>query len=220
VTEKVRDTLRTRGVLGQQEETVTVFDSLSWTEAQRKNVSQYEPGQRLRFVRQTKHFERDDTVEVVATVGNGLRVRRPNGTEVDFVPASFAASFDVGNARELKVSSGDWLLLQANHSKEFINGERVQIREIQNGRIALADGRSLPNGFNAFTHGYAVTSHSSQSKTVDEVLVVASSRSFGAVNREQFYVSISRGRERVHVFTDDANCSPAVSPIRTNAKLP
>ena len=39
---------------------------------------------------------------------------------------------------------------------------------------------------------------------MDEVLLVASSRSFGAVNREQFYVSISRGRERVHVFTDDA----------------
>jgi hypothetical protein len=40
---------------------------------------------------------------------------------------------------------------------------------------------------------------------VDEVLLVASSRSFGAVNREQFYVSISRGGERVHVFTDDAD---------------
>lgn len=37
------------------------------------------------------------------------------------------------------------------------------------------------------------------------MLLVASSRSFGAVNREQFYVSISRGRERVHVFTDDAD---------------
>jgi hypothetical protein len=68
----------------------------------------------------------------------------------------------------------------------------------------LTDGRQLPAGFNTFTHGYAVTSHSSQSKTVDEVLLVASSKSFAAVNREQFYVSISRGRERVHVFTDDA----------------
>jgi hypothetical protein len=68
----------------------------------------------------------------------------------------------------------------------------------------LTDGRVLPGTFNTFTHGYAVTSHSSQSKTVDDVLLVASSRSFGAVNREQFYVSISRGRKRVHVFTDDA----------------
>jgi hypothetical protein len=40
---------------------------------------------------------------------------------------------------------------------------------------------------------------------VDDVLLVASSKSFAAVNREQFYVSISRGRERCHVFTDDAD---------------
>jgi hypothetical protein len=205
VTEKVRETLKADGVLDQQDETVTVFDSLSWTEAQKKNASQFEPSQRLRFVRRTKKFDRGETVEVVATVENGLRVRRPDGMEVDFIPASSAASFDVGEARELKVAAGDWLLLQANHGKEVINGERVQVREIQNGRIALADGRQLPAGFNTFTHGYAVTSHSSQSKTVDEVLLVASSKSFTAVNREQFYVSISRGRERVHVFTDDAD---------------
>ena len=104
VTEKVRETLKAQGVLGQQEEAVTVFDSLSWTEAQKKNASQFEPGQRLRFVRQTKQFDRGETVEVVATVENGLRVRRPDGTEVDFIPASAAASFDVGEARELKVS--------------------------------------------------------------------------------------------------------------------
>jgi conjugative relaxase-like TrwC/TraI family protein len=205
VTDKVRETLKADGVIGQQDEAVTVFDSLSWTEAQKKNASQFEPGQRLRFVRKTRKFERGETVEVVATVENGLRVRRPDGLEVDFIPSGAAASFDVGEARELKVAAGDWLLLQANHGKEFINGERVQVREIQNGRIALADGRQLPAGFNTFTHGYAVTSHSSQSKTVDDVLLVASSKSFAAVNREQFYVSISRGRERVHVFTDDAD---------------
>ena len=88
------------------------------------------------FARPNK-FDRGDTVEVVATVENGLRVRRSDGTEVNFVPASAAASFDVGEARELKVAAGDWLLLQANHGKEFINGERVQVREIRAGRIAL-----------------------------------------------------------------------------------
>ena len=204
VTDKVRETLKAEGAISPQEEAVAVFDSLSWTVAQKKNASQFEPGQRLRFVRRTKHFDRGETMEVVTTVENGLRVRRPDGTEIDFIPTSSAAYFDVGEERELKVAAGDWLLLQANHGKEFINDERVQVREIQNGRIALADGRSLPAGFNTFTHGYAVTSHSSQSKTVDDVLLVASSKSFAAVNREQFYVSISRGREHVHVFTDDA----------------
>jgi hypothetical protein len=204
VTEKVRDTLKAQNVLSQQDESVTVFDSLSWTEAQKKSANQYEPGQRLRFVRQTKHFGRGETVEVQAVLESGLRVRRADGSEIDFIQANTAASFDVGEARELKVAAGDWLLLQANRGKDFINGERVQVREIRGNRIGLADGRVLPADFNTFTHGYAVTSHSSQGKTVDEVLLVASSKSFAAVNREQFYVSISRGRERVHVFTDDS----------------
>jgi len=204
VTEKVRESLKADGVISQDESTHCVFDSLSWTVAQKKNAREFEPGQRLRFVRHTKKFERGETVEVVATVENGLRVRRDDGTEMDLIPASAAASFDVGESRELKVAAGDWLLLQANHGKEFINGERVQVKRLAGGAIELADGRVLPTGYNAFTHGYAVTSHSSQGKTVDEVLLVASSKSFPAVNREQFYVSISRGRERVQIFTDDS----------------
>ena len=204
VTEKVREVLKIEGVVSQDEQPLCVFDSLSWTTAQKKNASQYEPGQRLRFVRKTKVFDRGETVEVAAIMENGLRVRRPDGMEMDFIPAGAAGSFDVGESRELKVAAGDWLLLQANHGKEFINGERVQVREIRNGCISLMDGRVLPSTYNTFTHGYAVTSHSSQSKTVDDVLLVASSRSFGAVSREQFYVSISRGRKRVHVFTDEA----------------
>ncbi|MFZ1074003.1 MAG: MobF family relaxase [Verrucomicrobiia bacterium] len=204
VTEKVREALKTDGVISKNDEVVTVFDSVSWTEAQKKNAGQYEPGQHLRFVRKTRKFDRGETVEVTAVMENGLRVRRPDGTEVDFIPASAASTFAVGEARELKVAAGDWLLLQANHSREFINGERVQVRHLAGGAIVLTDGRVLPSTFNTFTHGYAVTSHSSQSKTVDEVLLVASSKSFAAVNREQFYVSISRGRERIHVFTDEA----------------
>jgi hypothetical protein len=57
--------------------------------------------------------------------------------------------------------------------------------------------------YRTFWHGYAVTSNASQSNTVDEVLMVASSRSLGAVYREQFSVTISRGRQRGRIFTDD-----------------
>jgi hypothetical protein len=68
----------------------------------------------------------------------------------------------------------------------------------------LTDGRVIPEKYRTFTHGYAVTSHAAQGKTVDEVLVVASSRSLPAINQQQFYVSISRGRDACRVFTDDA----------------
>jgi ATP-dependent exoDNAse (exonuclease V) alpha subunit len=104
----------------------------------------------------------------------------------------------------LKVAAGDRLLLQSNWQKKFINGELVEVKAIQGDSVVLADGRVIPADYRMFTHGYAVTSHTAQGKTVDEVLLVASSRSLPAVHQEQFYVSISRGRERCQVFTDDA----------------
>jgi hypothetical protein len=78
------------------------------------------------------------------------------------------------------------------------------VRAIQGDSVVLADGRVIPQNYRTFTHGYAVTSHAAQGKTVDEVMVVASSRSLAAVHQQQFYVSISRGRERCQIFTDDS----------------
>ena len=112
--------------------------------------------------------------------------------------------FDVGEKRKLKVAAGDKLLLQSNWQKKFVNGELVEVRAIQGDSVVLADGRVIPENYRTFTHGYAVTSHAAQGKTVDEVLVVASSRSLPAINQQQFYVSISRGRDACRVFTDDA----------------
>jgi hypothetical protein len=57
--------------------------------------------------------------------------------------------------------------------------------------------------FGHLAHGYAVTSHASQGKTVDRVIVGQAAESFPASDRRQFYVSVSRGRERAVVFTDD-----------------
>jgi len=122
-------------------------------------------------------------------------------------PSRSPASVDVGAARELSLAAGDWLLLQANAkvgAQDFTNGERVQVRGVSQGLVLLKDGRTLPPSYRTFTHGYAVTSHAAQSKTVNQVVFVASSRSFAAVSQESFYVGISRARDRAQVFTDDA----------------
>lgn len=50
--------------------------------------------------------------------------------------------------------------------------------------------------------GYAVTSYGSQGKTVDTV-IMADAANRAATNAEQWYVTISRGRRRVVVFTPD-----------------
>ena len=53
-----------------------------------------------------------------------------------------------------------------------------------------------------FTHGYTVTSHAAQERTVDEVLVVMPAATFAAVGKEAAYVSVSRGRFKATIYTD------------------
>jgi conjugative relaxase-like TrwC/TraI family protein len=204
VTKKVRLELKLSNRLTGEEKEFQVFDSLSWTEAQKRDVRQYRPGMAIRFHRNKDDFRKDETVSVVAVENDALRVQRADGSENSFQLGRGFASFDIGEKRKLKVAAGDKLLLQANWQKKFVNGELVEVKAIQGDSVVLADGRVIPAAYRTFTHGYAVTSHAAQGKTVDEVLVVASSRSLPAINQEQFYVSISRGRERCQVFTDDA----------------
>ena len=204
VTEKVRAALKTSGRLAGDEKEFQVFDSLSWTEAQKRDARQYRPGLAIRFHRQKTGFAKDETVAVVAVENDALKVQRADGSESIFPLGQGFALFDVGEKRKLKVTIGDRLLLQSNWQKKFINGELVEVRAIQGDSVVLADGRVILENYRTFTHGYAVTSHAAQGKTADEVLVVASSRSLPAINQQQFYVSISRGRDACRVFTDDA----------------
>ena len=203
VTGCVRGQLKERGTVAARDETVAVFDSLGWTDAQKRLVERYEPGLQLRFAKKTAQFKPGEFATVEAVRGRSLVLRSPDGGTAVLSPSRVPAAFDVGEVRQLPVASGDWLLLQAN-GHGFTNGERVQVKALGRDGIALADGRTLPPSYRSFTHGYAVTSHAAQGKTVDVALFVASSRSFAAVSRESFYVGISRGRESVRIFTDDA----------------
>jgi hypothetical protein len=71
------------------------------------------------------------------------------------------------------------------------------------GDLVVDHGWVIDKAFGHLGHGYAVTSHASQGKTVDRVFVGLSSESFPAANRRQFYVSVSRGRQSAVVFTDN-----------------
>jgi ATP-dependent exoDNAse (exonuclease V) alpha subunit len=66
----------------------------------------------------------------------------------------------------------------------------------------LTDGRVLGENFRQFVHGYAVTSYASQGKSVDYVLF-SDSTVKAATNNQQWYVTISRGKKGIHIFTGD-----------------
>jgi ATP-dependent exoDNAse (exonuclease V) alpha subunit len=68
-------------------------------------------------------------------------------------------------------------------------------------------GREVNSALQRLRHidyGYASNSHSSQGATVDRVVVnIDTLRSIELVNRKQFYVSISRARDEITIYTDD-----------------
>ena len=72
------------------------------------------------------------------------------------------------------------------------------------GDIKLDNGWVIGQDFGHWRHDYAGTSHASQGRTVDVVLVSESSAALPAAGAEQLYVSVSRGKREAHVFTDDA----------------
>jgi hypothetical protein len=111
-----------------------------------------------------------------------------------------------------RFSPGDRLRLKANSTsvdgRKLANGEVVSVAQIRsNGAIRLADGRVLPPHYRQFLRGYAVTSYGSQGKTVDHVLF-SDSAIRAATNAQQWYVTISRGRKSIQIFTPDKQQLP------------
>ena len=106
VTEKVRAELKSSGVLGSEENEFRVFDSLSWTEAQKRDVRQYRAGQVLNFHRTTHGFSKGESAEVVQVSDDSLKLRRPDGSEASVQLGRGSAAFDVGEARTLKIAGG------------------------------------------------------------------------------------------------------------------
>ena len=200
VTEAIRERKKTRGELGGGK-AIARHVSLNWTAARKADLQNYRPGQLLGFHRAVKSIAKYETAEVVRLASNGLVVHREDGTEC-IVSAKQAGSFDVWEARPIEVSAGDRLLLTANRREAGLrttNGELVTVSEVDGGgRIQLEDGRTLPSNYRSFAHGYAVTAHRSQGKTVDSVVLSADN-----MQKELFYVAASRGRESVTVITSD-----------------
>src|SRR5208283_5317787 len=109
------------------------------------------------------------------------------------VPSKLLDKINVCLPRELLIAQNDRLHLKAN--RKLASGSRITNSE-------LVDGRVLDKSFREFLPGYAVTSYGSQGKTVDFVLF-SDSTVKAATNAQQWYVTISRGRRGIRIFTPD-----------------
>ena len=197
--ERVTSAIRAERIQGGAQLTRDV--PLNWTTAQKGDLRNFATGQVLGFHRAVKGIARNETLEVVRVADKGVVARNAVGDERTLTTKQ-AKSFEVYERRSIEVATGDRLLLTANRrDKDFraTNGEIVTVSAVDPaGRISLEDGRVLPAGYRQFTHGYAVTAHRSQGKSVDAVII-----SGDGMRKELFYVAASRGRQSVQVITSD-----------------
>jgi conjugative relaxase-like TrwC/TraI family protein len=194
ITREIRQTLKEAGIIGEQERTFRVLENASFTEAERSDKVNFHAGDVLQFHQNAKGYPRGTRVEVGKTT---------------LLPLDHAKRFQLFHASDLTLAPGDVVRITRNgrtadDQHRLDNGARYQVRGFAaNGDIVLQNGWTVAKDFGHLTYGYVVTSHASQGKTVDRVFIGQASQSYPASSREQFYVSASRAREQVTIYTDD-----------------
>jgi conjugative relaxase-like TrwC/TraI family protein len=201
----IRESLRERGLLASKETEITALEQIDLTQAQKRDARYYPADCVLVFNRDLKGCRRGERGKLIGITGKRLALE-VNG-KVCHVPLTHIDHINVCQERALSLSPGDRLQLKANSAtpdgRKLANGEIVTVAQIKsNGAIRLADGRILPSRYRQFVRGYAVTSYGSQGKTVDNVLF-SDSAIRAATNAQQWYVTISRGRRSIQIFTPD-----------------
>lgn len=216
VTQAIREELKTSGKLSGQEQNFTALRARNLTEAERGSAGSYHPGQVIQFHQNAKGFKRGERVTVLRAGSAGVTVTRKDGGQ-GLIPFAESSKFQVYEPESVALAEGDKLRITMNgfgretrrgglaaKKDRLNNGAVYEVTGFtREGDIRLANGFIVPKDYGGISHGYVVTSHASQGKTVDKVLIALGSESFDAANREQFYVSVSRGREGVKLYTDD-----------------
>ena len=149
------------------------------------------------------------TVENVDRGRHRLTVKTFDGRAVEYFPSRLTG-VAVFRPEHRAFSPGDPIQFRApNRTLGVANGEFATIVTInfRRAHLRMDDGREISTAaerLRHIDHGNASTSHSSQGATVGRVIVnVDTTRSAQLLNRKQFYVSISRARYAVSIYTDD-----------------
>ena len=205
INEAVRAGLRRCGALTGADTSVTALEQIDLTAAQKADARHYPAESCIVFNREFRGCPRGSRGALVAVTPAGIAVEVDG--RIKRVSRKFLDRITVCRPVPLAVCSGDKLQLKANglamRGERLANGEIVTVSAVlQDGSIRLDDGRTLPPDYRQFQRGYAVTSYGSQGKTVDHVLF-ADAADGAATNAQQWYVTISRGRKSIQIYTTD-----------------
>lgn len=195
VTAAIRQKLKEKELIRGEENTFERLVPLHRTEAERTEASLYADGDVVQFIRSFGRFKAGERVQVtrdnvhdVARAGRQVGVYRPDTVRL-------AAGDSV------RITATGW---DETGDHRLNNGAVYTVKGFTpDGGIRLNNDWVLDKSFGFLDHGYVSTSHASQGRNVDRVLVAMGAESFGAAGKEQFYVSVSRGKQRATIYTED-----------------
>ncbi|MGN7822916.1 MobF family relaxase [Chitinophaga sp. 22536] len=212
VTSAIRSALRDAGLLSKRDYSVSKLTNLNFTEAQRADWRNYKEGQIIQFSQNVPGAKKGSQWSVKTADDKAVTLENINGKALA-LPRDRANHFAVFQKEDIALSKGDALRITHNgfdkRDKRLDNGMVLEVVSVSDkGDVLLRNAVSkvpykLAKDFGHIEHAHCMTSHGSQGKTVDRVFIAQNAATFPATDLKQFYVSVSRGRESVAIYTDD-----------------
>lgn len=193
-TAAIRSELKQRGRIGEQEVGVSRLIPRHLTEAERSDPAFLQKGDVIVFHQNAKGHRKGERITITDHVSADIR--------------KLAQRYSVYRKDRLALAKGDLVRLTSGGTtkdeKHRVNNGTVLTFDklTDSGDLQFTNGRVLAKEFGHLSYGFVSTSHASQGRTVDHVLIAESADSFPAASREQLYVSASRGRHSARIYTD------------------
>lgn len=213
LTEGIRKALRKEGRIGKKEIEVKQLVNRYLSDAEKQDARQYQPGQVVQVTQHLPDMKRGSRWQVTESSDKGVLLLDEKSGKKTTLPLDRVLGFDVLEPATIHLSKGDSVRITRNSydksKKRMDNGQQLDVLSVRKkGTLRLQNRVSkqvyeVEQDFGHIDHAHCVTSYSSQGKTVDQVLVAQPASTFPATHSKQFYVSVSRARERVTIYTDD-----------------
>jgi conjugative relaxase-like TrwC/TraI family protein len=212
VTNALRGRLKQEGLIGKKEITALRYKNLNLTPAQKTDWRNFQLGSVVQFNQNRKGVQRGSVWKVASASEAEVTIADAKGRHLPLALEK-TEQFDLYKEQEITLAKGDKVQITKNsfdrEKKRLNNGDVFDVASVsQKGTIILVNNSGkatyeIDKTFGNIAHAHCVTSHASQGATVDEIFIAQHSATFPASDAKQFYVSVSRAREKVSIYTDD-----------------
>ncbi len=189
--------------------TVTALDKSQCTKAERREAINYRKDMILRVPEGRGRNKRvvDWTITASDTTSNVVTARNRDGEEKTFKPKDLnPKECGLYTPRKLDFATGDRVVFTENRRNDgYQNNETGTVVSVGADKVTIKkdDGKTVDLAamdMHAVDHGWAVTVHRSQGRTIDRAFVAGMASK--AATAALAYVACTRERLHLHIFTD------------------